>query len=43
MTDVPRFSIHQTTGRQFSLPQLGDACRDMGIPAIGPWREPVRA
>ncbi|WP_328540922.1 sugar phosphate isomerase/epimerase family protein [Streptomyces sp. NBC_00344] len=30
------------TVKQLSLPELVDACLDMGIPGVGLWREPVR-
>ncbi|WP_432133130.1 MULTISPECIES: sugar phosphate isomerase/epimerase family protein [unclassified Streptomyces] len=42
MTDLSRFSINQMTVRQLSLPDLVDACRDLGVPGVGLWREPVR-
>ncbi|MER6856835.1 sugar phosphate isomerase/epimerase family protein [Streptomyces pilosus] len=31
------------TVKQLSLPELVDACRDLGVPGVGLWREPVRA
>lgn len=40
---LTRFSINQMTVRQLSLPDLVDACRDLGVPGVGLWREPVRA
>lgn len=40
---LARFSINQMTVKQLSLPELVDACRDLGVPAVGLWREPVRA
>ncbi|MFI9819195.1 sugar phosphate isomerase/epimerase family protein [Streptomyces sp. NPDC052013] len=43
MTDLARFSINQMTVKQLSLPDLVDACRDLGVPGVGLWREPVRA
>ncbi|MEU9354153.1 sugar phosphate isomerase/epimerase family protein [Streptomyces griseoloalbus] len=43
MTDLARFSINQMTVRQLSLPELVDACRDLGVPGVGLWREPVQA
>lgn len=42
MTDLARFSINQMTVRQLSLPDLVAACRDLGVPGVGLWREPVR-
>ncbi|GAA2276127.1 sugar phosphate isomerase/epimerase [Streptomyces atrovirens] len=41
--DLTRFSINQMTVKQLSLPDLVDACRDLGVPGVGLWREPVRA
>ncbi len=41
--DLTRFSINQMTVRQLSLPDLVDACRDLGVPGVGLWREPVQA
>lgn len=38
-----RFSINQMTVRQLSLPDLADACTDLGVRNVGLWREPVRA
>ncbi|MFE4048226.1 sugar phosphate isomerase/epimerase family protein [Streptomyces sp. YIM B13518] len=43
MTDLARFSINQMTVRQLSLPDLVDACRELGVPGVGLWREPVQA
>ncbi|MFF8031041.1 sugar phosphate isomerase/epimerase family protein [Streptomyces sp. NPDC016626] len=43
MTGLARFSINQMTVRQLSLPELVGACRDLGVPGVGLWREPVRA
>lgn len=40
---LARFSINQMTVKQLSLPELVDACRDLGVPGVGLWREPVRA
>ncbi len=39
---LARFSINQMTVRQLSLPDLVDACRDLGVPGVGLWREPVQ-
>ncbi|GGP87583.1 xylose isomerase [Streptomyces griseomycini] len=41
--DLARFSINQMTVRQLSLPDLVAACRDLGVPGVGLWREPVQA
>ncbi|MFC8367120.1 sugar phosphate isomerase/epimerase family protein [Streptomyces sp. NPDC057239] len=41
--DLARFSINQMTVKQLSLPDLVDACRDLGVPGVGLWREPVQA
>lgn len=41
--DLARFSINQMTVRQLSLPDLVAACRDLGVPSVGLWREPVQA
>ncbi|MGW4020922.1 sugar phosphate isomerase/epimerase family protein [Streptomyces sp. NPDC005009] len=41
--DLTRFSINQMTVKQLSLPELVDACRDLGVPGVGLWREPVQA
>lgn len=41
--DLTRFSINQMTVKQLSLPDLVDACRELGVPGVGLWREPVRA
>ncbi|MEV8595324.1 sugar phosphate isomerase/epimerase family protein [Streptomyces sp. NPDC052012] len=43
MTALARFSINQMTVKQLSLPDLVDACRDLGVPGVGLWREPVQA
>jgi len=42
VTDLSRFSINQMTVKQLSLPELVDACRDLGIGNVGLWREPVQ-
>ncbi|MFF7543515.1 sugar phosphate isomerase/epimerase family protein [Streptomyces canus] len=42
MTDLSRFSINQMTVKQLSLPELVDACRELGIGNVGLWREPVQ-
>ncbi|MFE5394922.1 sugar phosphate isomerase/epimerase family protein [Streptomyces sp. NPDC056568] len=41
--DLARFSINQMTVKQLPLPELTDACRDLGIGNVGLWREPVQA
>lgn len=41
--DLSRFSINQMTVKQLSLPELADACLELGVPAVGLWREPVRS
>jgi len=43
VTDLARFSINQMTVKQLSLPDLVDACRELGVPGVGLWREPVQA
>ena len=43
MTDLSRFSINQMTVKQLSLPELVDACRELGIGNVGLWREPVQS
>ncbi|MEU1201038.1 sugar phosphate isomerase/epimerase family protein [Streptomyces sp. NPDC005813] len=40
---LARFSINQMTVKQLPLPELVDACRELGVPGVGLWREPVRA
>ncbi len=41
--DLARFSINQMTVKQLSLPELVEACGELGVPAVGLWREPVQA
>lgn len=41
--DLSRFSINQMTVRQLSMPELVDACLDLGVPGVGLWREPVQS
>ena len=41
--DLARFSINQMTVKQLSLPELVEACGDLGIRNVGLWREPVQA
>ncbi|MEU6510803.1 sugar phosphate isomerase/epimerase family protein [Streptomyces sp. NPDC046942] len=43
MTDLSRFSINQMTVKQLSLPELADACGQLGVGQVGLWREPVQA
>ncbi|MGY4927037.1 sugar phosphate isomerase/epimerase family protein [Streptomyces sp. 900105755] len=43
MTSLERFSINQMTVKQLSLPELADACLELGVPGVGLWREPVQA
>ncbi|MFE5032821.1 sugar phosphate isomerase/epimerase family protein [Streptomyces sp. NPDC056683] len=43
MTFLERFSINQMTVKQLSLPELADACLELGVPGVGLWREPVQA
>ncbi|MEU7299174.1 sugar phosphate isomerase/epimerase family protein [Streptomyces sp. NPDC007206] len=43
MTGLERFSINQMTVKQLSLPELTDACVELGIGGVGLWREPVQS
>lgn len=43
MTGLARFSINQMTVKQLSLPELVDACVQLGVGQVGLWREPVQA
>ncbi|MGW0420874.1 sugar phosphate isomerase/epimerase family protein [Streptomyces sp. NPDC003015] len=43
MTDLSRFSINQMTVKQLSLPELVDACAQLGVVNVGLWREPVQS
>ncbi|MCL7429343.1 sugar phosphate isomerase/epimerase family protein [Streptomyces sp. YS415] len=43
MTDLARFSINQMTVKQLSMPELVDACAQLGVVNVGLWREPVQA
>ncbi|MER7563509.1 sugar phosphate isomerase/epimerase family protein [Streptomyces sp. NPDC097941] len=43
MTDLSRFSINQMTVKQLSLPELVDACGQLGVVNVGLWREPVQS
>lgn len=40
--DLSRFSINQMTVKQLSLPELTAACRKLGVPGVGLWRDPVQ-
>ncbi len=42
MNDLARFSINQMTVKQLSMPELVDTCRELGVPGVGLWREPVQ-
>ncbi|MEU6541877.1 sugar phosphate isomerase/epimerase family protein [Streptomyces sp. NPDC046859] len=42
MSDLARFSVNQMTVKQLPLPELVAACRELGVPAVGLWREPVQ-
>ncbi|KUO13761.1 sugar phosphate isomerase/epimerase family protein [Streptomyces sp. DSM 15324] len=42
MSDLARFSINQMTVKQLSMPELVDACLELGVPGVGLWREPVQ-
>lgn len=42
-TDLSRLSLNQMTVKQLSLPDLVKGCTDLGVPAVGLWREPVAA
>jgi sugar phosphate isomerase/epimerase len=41
--DLSRFSINQMTVKQLSMPELVDACRELGVTNVGLWREPVQS
>ncbi len=38
---LARLSLNQATVKRWSLAEAVEGCRRAGIPAIGPWREPV--
>jgi sugar phosphate isomerase/epimerase len=42
VTDLSRFSINQMTVKQLSLPELVEACGQLGVVNVGLWREPVQ-
>ncbi|GHB22791.1 xylose isomerase [Streptomyces viridiviolaceus] len=39
---LERFSVNQMTVKQLSLPELADACQELGVRNVGLWREPVQ-
>lgn len=39
---LARLSINQMTVRQLPLPELTDACRNLGVSGVGLWRGPVQ-
>jgi sugar phosphate isomerase/epimerase len=43
VTALERFSINQMTVKQLSIPELAEACGELGVRNVGLWREPVRA
>ncbi|MCX4591885.1 sugar phosphate isomerase/epimerase [Streptomyces sp. NBC_01549] len=43
MSSLARFSINQMTVKQLSMPELVEACLDLGVPGVGLWREPVQS
>ncbi|MFI6434845.1 sugar phosphate isomerase/epimerase family protein [Streptomyces sp. NPDC050759] len=43
MTDLSRFSINQMTVKQLSMPELVEACGQLGVVNVGLWREPVQS
>ncbi|WP_369246739.1 sugar phosphate isomerase/epimerase family protein [Streptomyces sp. R41] len=40
---LARFSINQMTVKQLSMPELVEACLELGVPGVGLWREPVQS
>lgn len=42
-SDLSRFSINQMTVKQLGMPELVDACLELGVPGVGLWREPVQS
>jgi sugar phosphate isomerase/epimerase len=42
VTDLSRFSINQMTVKQLSMPELVEACGELGVVNVGLWREPVQ-
>jgi sugar phosphate isomerase/epimerase len=43
VTDLARFSINQMTVKQLSMPELAEACGQLGVTNVGLWREPVQS
>jgi sugar phosphate isomerase/epimerase len=41
-TGLERFSINQMTVKQLSMPELVEACGELGVANVGLWREPVQ-
>lgn len=41
--DLSRFSVNQMTVKQLSMPELVEACVELGVPGVGLWREPVQS
>jgi sugar phosphate isomerase/epimerase len=40
---LERFSINQMTVKQLTLPELAEACGELGVRNVGLWREPVHS
>jgi sugar phosphate isomerase/epimerase len=40
--DLARLSINQETLKQWSLPELAEGCRSLGVSQVGLWRAPVQ-
>ncbi|MEU5535302.1 sugar phosphate isomerase/epimerase family protein [Streptomyces sp. NPDC020362] len=43
MTGLERLSINQMTVKQLTIPELAGICLELGVPAVGLWRDPVRS
>ncbi|MET8856722.1 sugar phosphate isomerase/epimerase family protein [Streptomyces sp. NPDC004579] len=43
MSGLARFSVNQMTVKQLAVPELVAGCLELGVPAVGLWREPVRS
>jgi len=41
--NLSRLSVNQMTVKQLSMPELVDACLELGVPGVGLWRDPVRS
>ena len=41
--ELSRFSINQMTVKQLAMPELVDACLELGVHGVGLWREPVQS